>query len=68
MISDNEGVHVREARSAPWMYAASSLIRRISPGGSPARVDTMMRLQGLALQAREHALRGEEIVMEAGRG
>jgi len=61
-------------RSAPWMYAASSLIRRDGalPGGSPRRTTPWLRMQGRAFLAREHGLfgprdAGEEIVMVAGR-
>jgi len=62
------------AGGAPWMWAASSLIRRngVLPGGSPNEISLWMRMQGLAFLAREHGLRGpgeagEEIVMVAGR-
>lgn len=62
------------ARSALWMHAASSYVRRDGalPGGSPERIGASLRLQGLAFLAREHGLRGpgeagEEIVMVAGR-
>ena len=62
------------AKSAPWMWAASSLIRRnaVLPGGSPEKIGASLRLQGLGFMAREHGLfgprwAGEEIVMVAGR-
>lgn len=62
------------AQSAPWMWAASSLIRRDGalPGGTPTETGLWMRMQGLAFLMQEHGLHGageagEEIVMVAGR-
>ncbi len=62
------------AMSAPWMYAASSLIRRDGElaGGTPTETGLWMRMRGLAFLVQEHRLRGaggagEEIVMVAGR-
>jgi len=50
------------------MWAASSLIRRFSPSGSPQRTTPWLRMRGLALLARERSGEaGEEIVMVAGR-
>lgn len=78
MAAERAGLEVRalltSARSAPWMYAASSFIRRDGrlPGGSPERTGALVRWQGLGFLAQEHGLRGageagEEVVMVAGR-
>ncbi|MGB9924874.1 MAG: class I SAM-dependent methyltransferase [Methanothrix sp.] len=74
LAAERAGLRVQEmrttARTARWIYAASSCIRRDGslPGGSPGRAGVRMRLQGLAFQAIEHARGGgEEIVMVAGR-
>jgi len=78
LAAERAGLLVQElrttARSARWMYASSSCIRRYGalPGGSPERTEASLRLQGLGFLAREHGLRGpgeagEEIVMVAGR-
>jgi len=77
MAAERAGLEVQAhwtiARSAPWMYAASSLIRRDGSllGGSPERIGASLRLQGLGFLAREHGLfgprgAGEETVMVAG--
>lgn len=58
------------ARSACWMWAASSLIQRdgVLPGGSPTKFDPIEYLKGLAFQMRERSCEaGEEIVMVAGK-
>jgi SAM-dependent methyltransferase len=78
MAAERAGLEVRalwtSARSAPWMYAASSFIRRDGrlPGGSPEKTGALVRWQGLGFLAQEHGLfgpgeAGEEIVMVAGR-
>ena len=58
------------AKSAPWLWAASSLIRRdgVLPGGSPKEIGLWIKIQGLGFLVREHGLfgpldAGEEIVM-----
>ncbi|OPY57223.1 MAG: hypothetical protein A4E49_00091 [Methanosaeta sp. PtaU1.Bin112] len=78
IAAEHAGLRVMElrttARSARWMYASSSCIRRDGtlPGGSSERTEALLRLQGLGFLAQEHGLRGpreagEEIVMVAGR-
>lgn len=74
LAAERTGLQVMEirttARSAWWMHAASTCIRRDGAllGGSPTRAGAHMRLRGLAFQALEHARgQGEEIVMVAGR-
>lgn len=75
---ERAGLEIRErwtsATSAPWMYAASSLLRRdgVLPGGSPKEMSLWMRMYGVGFLAREHGLfgpreAGEEIVMVARR-
>lgn len=63
------------AKSARWMYAASSLIRRdgLLAGGSAGTLSPSLKLQQLAFWAKEHRLSGkyemagEELVMVARR-
>lgn len=62
------------ARSAPWMWATSSLIRRDGalPGSLAGKFGALLRLQCLAFLALEYGLSGrweagEELVLEATR-
>ena len=62
--SERVGLNVEDVRtaswSAPWMWAASSFIRRdgILPGGLPKDLSLWMRLKGMAFRIREHGIRG----------
>lgn len=62
------------ARSAPWMWATSSLIKQdgVLIGGSPGSIGRLLKLKGLAFYAIEYVPSGrwglgEELVMVARR-